>query len=193
MSPIDKLRHGIEQQEWGLVCEAYMDLTGVDIEGPDMSPVDFAVEDVMCVIETALKKAFMSASEPEKKKKKTRKKTKKKTKKKKSPTSDDVGDEVDEDIKISSQKAKAKKNLHGTKKVLITGDDLSPTELRRKKEYNEELAAKAKKKKVSRPKQTTFRVECSDCGDKFDSPFPSRDIGQQCKQCLRGKVGDSKK
>jgi hypothetical protein len=192
MSPLEYIEEGIKEGDWEKVCEGYERLTGkslsLPVERPDkVMLVQEALQRIVNiasdVLSTWTTEIQSVATELEPTKKKNRGRPKGSGKKKKQTTITEDGEDkslqLDDDQKTSTQKEAC-----GTR--LITNNP-DPDEIK----ANKAKAAKARNNKIklNRSPTTTYRVECNECGTKFESNRPGGEMGQKCRKCLNDKKG----
>ena len=181
MNPLNKIGEGIKKQDWGLVCEGYNAMTGQDLSVPTQIPKNDTLTG-MSALELFKQHIQQSIAEFEV-----------------FPTPidepDTESDAVEEDDHDRTQPADDDEEnvdfkavtsegdgvgLYGNKTMLIT-----ETPTAKQVEINKKRAADRETPKVSRPPPKTHEVECTDCGNTFDSPVRAGEFGQKCPKCLR--------
>jgi len=177
MSPLEYIEQGIVDGNWKFVCEGYKQLTNKVLPLPmTITKTHEALREIAIIIHNILPQDYKVKSRPIKKKSGCHKRN---NKKKSSTTTEweDTSLQLDDNDRTSIQK-----EVGGIR--LITNDP-NPDEIR----SNKVKAAKAQenKTKLNRPPIRTYKVECNECGEKFESERPNGKMGQKCRKCLNDK------
>lgn len=205
MNPLDKIKEGVLNLDWSLVCEGYAAITGKLLIKPvephekntfilEMPFNDLISRAIACkILDTNFEKikcaggsqvldmhvCCMVVDKPD-------------TKDSvaeicdiSQPTNNDDAeqptDDDDENVEFDAiTKPGEKVGLFGNPTVLITE---KPTA--KQIEINKRRAAARREPRVSRPPPKTYEVKCTDCEKTFDSHMRAGDFGQKCSKCLR--------
>ncbi|MHC4453431.1 MAG: hypothetical protein ACYSWS_01885 [Planctomycetota bacterium] len=177
-SPIGDIEEGILNGNWETVCEGFERLTGQHLPVPGHAGDSEAMQKIHDIASTALgldaiaEICDMSDESKKKKKKPGRRKGSGKT----TVTKDgeDSSLQLDESKKTVVQKQ--------TGEVQLITNEPIPEEVKK----NKIRAKKSAKNKLQlkRNVATTYKVECNECGGKFDSDRKSGEMGQKCSKCL---------
>jgi hypothetical protein len=177
-NPISKIKQGISEQKWELICEAYYELTSEHIEIPSSSSTtdDQAVAIILGRWLDKYREVNPSpplSSNP----------TETTKKKKRSQNADSA---------VVLPVDPNKKGYYGNTMVPITDDTVTRSEVA----DNKKRAAITNKRKTRRDPPKEYDVVCSDCATDFKSDRPdTKDFGQKCRKCLetlisRGRNAD---
>lgn len=199
MNPLDKIKEGVLNLDWSLVCEGYTTMTGKLLIKP-VQPCKKNVlmlettysestiqlfkdclrqmidefEFVQTVIDEPDTKDIVGLNEPNYPVGNDDKKH----------DDDDDDDEGDIDFEeITEQNEKV--GLYGNPTILIT-EEITPERV----EANRKQLAKRSVQKVSRPPPRKYKVKCTDCEKTFDSDISTSKFGQKCPKCLRSMGRD---
>lgn len=202
MSPIQKLKTALQTGDWNLAADAYESLTGTRIE-PAAEPAASAV--INDLLEVLAKHGFLAINEA--------------TPPSAEPPPDDLTETDDEeqendadDIDIDEPPLSheggierlAKSDIDGeppeetvkeqASKTQVFGGSVRQKFVTQDRVESAEVARNRRtaqlQKTEPRPAKKLFRVTCSECERKFDSPIkPSSDVGQKCDHCLKNARG----
>lgn len=162
MSAIKILEDGITSGNWDMVCEAYLQLTGQAISVKNNQSIVLNRKNMVDVINQLFDKIDNKKNTPN----------------------------TTKESKTENLENKANKLSHfGNQSQFITNEDeVSEKE----KEDNKRAAAIAKQRKQYRPPPKKYKIICSSCQQEFESDIKDGDIGQQCKQCICGKIKNAR-
>jgi hypothetical protein len=181
MSPLEYIKEGVLEGNWATVCEGYERLTGETL----LLPIDSLNEEKRA--REILKQILDMASDffdpiaeicetPDKSKKQKKKPGRRKGSRKSTVTKDgeDSSLQLDESKKTVVQKQTGEVQLITNEPIL------------EEVEKNKDRARKSAKNKLKlkRNSTATYKVECNECGEKFDSDRKSGEMGQKCSKCL---------
>lgn len=201
MSPIQLLRDGIINGDWGMVCAAYNGLTGETLERPsdDNGRAVSALREIIKMASAGLGDCgtpspsstliLPGQTNPAPVLLPSVLSVRSVT----SAAPPDGKDDPDFIMKTDidgpgpeepTVEQQGEPNVYGVPVTVITQDGASikPGEVQR----NERKAAAAAARKENRPAPTTWKAVCSVCEREFDSlRKPSTDIGQRCPKCIK--------
>lgn len=191
MNPLDKIREGVEKQDWGLVCEGYNAMTGHNLSSPteldsdsvtDKSAIQLFKSHILRMVEEFELPILTDEQDTEDYVVETCDVSQ--------PISDDdvaqPADDDEENVEFDAVTESVEKvGLFGNPTVLITE---KPTA--KQVETNKERDAAREEPKVPRPPPKTYEVKCTDCEKPFDSRVKTGEFGQKCPKCLRSMRRD---
>lgn len=156
MTPIEAMRKGIIEGDKNLLCEGFKQLTGEDLSWPDEKVI------TITSLKSAMEKVINELSIDTKKIK--------------------ISKKQKESLQTEITNPTDKIGYYGNKTILIT-EEATKEEIESNKKWKED---DDKKERIKRPKFKNFKITCSDCEKKFESPVkPSSEIGQLCSRCLK--------
>lgn len=184
MTPLELIKEGIAQANWMTVCDGYEALTGEHLHvEKESQPQTYRIvlEQIYDLVADAFEEpgfvpstTILDTKRIPKKKKLSRKK---KVKKPKSTSKDEDDDSlILDDSKITPTKFAQGKT--GEFQFITNKPDID--EIKR----NEAKARKTTKTRRAAPKK--YQAKCSECSKKFESDRPTSEIGQKCRNCLKG-------
>lgn len=186
MTPLELIKKGITDTDWAVVCDGYEALTGEHLHTKQepQSQIDrIALQQIYDIVANACEEpGFVPTTTtldtkriPKKKKSSHKKRVKK---------SELVGEDEDEEdsslILDDSQITPIKFEQGKTGESQFITNELDIDEMKR----NEVKARRTQKTRRATPKK--YQAECSECSKKFESDRPTGEIGQKCRNCLRG-------
>lgn len=172
MNPINKIKEGIINQNWKLVCEAYEQFTSEKIENPsNITPNNITDKQAIAIV---LRKWLSDFDKTEKELDSLIINSE----------SNNSGEDIKNPLVQTTKNDSQKPGHYGNKSILISNEDFNLPVTEDMIKRNEEKAVLARKRKMKR-RPNKHEVECSSCGKNFKSDFQSEEIGQQCKNCIK--------
>jgi len=178
MNPLDKIKDGIEKQDWSLVCEGYNTMTGQNLLTPS-KPLEVPFTDTTIQLFKSCMQQMIDEFEfvqemtdkPD-------------TEDHVVETCDVAQPEDDDEENIDFDEVTSAVDgvgLYGNRTVLITEKPTASSI-----EANEKRAAGRDEQKMHRPPPKTHEVKCSDCGNTFKTRMKAGgQFGQKCPGCLK--------
>lgn len=191
MNPLEKIKEGVEQRNWDLVCEGYSAMTGQDLPLPAKSDninslvieVPFSDTTIQlfknCMRQMIDEFEFVQEmiDKPDAKGVATDLDA---------INADQPDDDDEENVEFDAVTESVEKvGLFGNPTVLIT-EKPKQSQI----EANQVRAANREEPRVSRPPPKKYKVKCTDCEEPFESRVKTGEFGQKCPKCLRAMRRD---
>lgn len=184
MNPLDKIKRGISEQDWGLVCEGYNAITGHGLSSPTESDSDSVTS--KSTIQLFKRHILRMVEDFELPTLTDQSDAKKIVVDVDDNDADQSEDDEEENVDFNAvTEPVERKGLFGNTTVLIT-EKPKQSQI----EENQKRYANREGPKVSRPPPKTYQVKCTDCDKPFKSRVQSGEFGQKCPSCLRATRRD---
>ena len=186
MSPIEYIAEGIREGNWETVCEGYERLTGKSLPLPvttsseEVEKAKKVIRQMMEISSTLLDELTDGVSTKNKKRGRPKGGGSKKTKK--NTVSKDGNDSTI--ILDESKKTTTSRETGGTR--LITNEP-DPEEVKSNIVKNKKARTNKAELNITTP--TTYKVQCNECLQDFQSDRKGGEMGQKCKKCLSSQKG----
>lgn len=188
MSPLDYIKSGVLEGNWETVCEGYERLTGDALPIPktttDTVEIEDALKQIVDIIGRVQTVSTKTAKKPETKpakKKAGRPKGSGKKKVKKTNTVSKDGE--DSSLQLDDKDKTMVSRETGGVRLITNNPDPSEVEKNRIK------AQSTSRGQVKRQTSKTYKVECNECDEVFQSLRRGGDLGQKCPKCLKNLRG----